>query len=236
MKKELVFKYYQDYKLYTFPLVITLSSLILIVFVIYPQLTKLIGNHKEEGSIETKSKFLEAKVQALESYDQEDLKNKVNVVLDTYPTDKDYITVLGLLNNLSAQSGFSVASMSVGSNAAKNTNSQSYTIKLDIMGPANSIPILLSKIESSSRLMKINNVEVVLGRDNKPSTITLSVDVLYSSAPKEFGSIDSTAPELSQKEEEIIVRLAQVASTSRSKSSQVETAQPGPRGKANPFE
>ncbi len=235
MKKDLILKYYQDYKLYIFPIIVALSSLILIVFVIYPQIISFVNNNRVQGQIVTKSNLLEAKAQTLESYDEQDLRNKVNVVLDTYPTGKDYISALSLLNNIITQAGFSIVSMTVGSTSVKNTNSQSYNINLDISGPAELIPVLLNNIENSPRLMKVNNVEAVLGKD-RVSTVSMTAEVFYSSVPKDFGGIETPVSELSQKEEEIIVKLAQAANSSRSTPSETGTTELGPRGKANPFE
>lgn len=233
MKKDVILKYYQKYKLYIFPTVVALSSLILIIFVIYPQTAKLIANQKVEGDIRSKSNFLEVKAQTLESYDPEDLNKQVNFTLNAYPTEKDFIPALSLLQNLISQSGFSSISTSFGAASVKSANTQSYSIKLDLLGPLSFLQDLLNNIEDSPRLMRISNVEAVGGGDRKVANISLEVEVLYSSAPTEFGSIDSPLPELSQKDQEVIVKLARLGTVVNPL--QI-TPQLGPRGKVNPFE
>jgi len=113
IKKEQALKFYLSYKEYVFSAVVVLSSLILIIFVIYPQTSKLLSNRKVEEDVNQRSKFLEAKAQTLESYDQEDLNLKVGKVLSAYPVDKDLVAAVSLLQNFIAQSGFSIISLEI---------------------------------------------------------------------------------------------------------------------------
>lgn len=233
MKKEAILQLYQTYRLYIFPAIVALSSLVLIIFVIYPQTIKLVTNQKVEGEILDKSKLLVAKAEALENYDPTDLSQKVDIAINSYPVDKDFVSALGILQNLTSQAGFSIITMSLGSGSIKIPNTQAYNIKLDVLGPGSLLPVLLSNIESSSRLMRMSSIEVTLGKDSKATIISLNVDVLYSSAPQAFGSVDSPLPELSEQDQEVIVKLARVGTSA---SSHQITSQLGSRGKANPFE
>lgn len=233
MKKEAILQLYQTYRLYIFPAIVALSSLVLIVFVIYPQTIKLFTNQKIEGEILDKSKLLAAKAQALENYNPTDLSQKVDIAISSYPVDKDFVSALGVLQNSTSQTGFSIITMSLGPASSRNSNTQAYNIKLDVLGPGSLLPVLLSNIESSYRLMRVSNIEATLGKDSKATTISLNIDVLYSSAPQTFGSVDSPLPELSQQDEEVIAKLARTVTPVNS---QQITPKLGPRGKANPFE
>ncbi len=234
MKKEEVKKIYLRYRLYIFPAVVAISSLILVVFVIYPQIISLIKNQEVEKNILGKSKLLEVKAQTLESYDMGDLSRKVGFALGSYPTDKDSVYALGVLQKVIAQLGFNIVSISLASSGIKNTTSQSYSFKLEILGPVSLLPSLLSSIENSPRLMRVSGVEIGGASTTQQGVnISLAIDMLYASAPAGFGSIDSPLPSLSEKDEEIIAKLSRVENSSL----QTQTpAQFGPRGKANPFE
>lgn len=233
MKKEEFEKFYSKYKLYIFPSVVALSSLILIVFVIFPQMTKLIANQRVEKEIQNKSKLLEVKAKELETYDLSELDRKVNFAVGSLPTDRDSVYAMGLLQRLISQFGFTTVSMSLGSGFSKNANTQSYNFNVDLVGPINLLPSLLSNIENSPRLMKVNSVDVGVALGSSGGSVSLSVDVLYAAAPQGFGTVDSPLPSLSEKDEEIITRLARSGvSTPES-----QAATPiGARGKANPFE
>lgn len=228
--------FYQNYRLYIFPSLIALSSLMLIIFVIYPQTIKLITNQKTGEEIANKSKLLEVKAQALESYDPEDLQLKVDFVLGSYPTEKDFVFALGLLQDLTAKSGFDTISMSLGGSIQTGASNQSFSIKLDVLGSAESLPKLLNNIENSPRLMRVSSMETNAGKSLKDLTITLSVDVLYASAPTSLGSADSPISELSNEEEKVVAKLIARGGISAGTELSKLTPQLGPRGKENPFE
>lgn len=237
-------KFYQTYKLYIFPIVVVLSSLILIIFILYPQTISLLENQKEKTKMTDRSKFLDIKVQALEGYDLDQLNRKVNSALNAYPSDKDFVVGMGLLQDLISQSGYNVISIRQGSGSLKSSNVQSYGLNLEIIGPQALLPILINKIESLPRLMRVDSLEIASGRDAQATTISLNINALYSNAPADFGTIDSTLPELTQKDEEVLVRLAKTGSSFVESAGQpgglgqfdIPASQLGPRGKENPFE
>lgn len=234
MSKETVSKFYLTYRLYIFPAVVALSSLILIIFVIYPQINKLIVNQKVEGDLKIRSAFLETKVQALESYDEDDLSRKVNYALNVYPSERDFGNILGLVKGVTSRSGFSIVSANFGESSTKLSGSQSYVLKMEVLGSRSLLSLLLSNIEDSGRIMKVSSVETSSSRDLQTVNVILGVDILYAAIPGGFGTVDSPLPKFTQKDEELIAKLA--ASAPQAPSLPVVSTKPGPRGKANPFE
>lgn len=232
MRKEELLKFYDKFKLYIFPAVVALSSMVLIILIIYPQTAKLLSNQKKALEISQKAKFLEDKAEKLESYNADDLNFKVNYVLGAYPVDKDYVTALKILQNIVAQSGFSIVSLSLGSSGINNEQAQSFSLKLDVLGPSSQLPTFLGNIEGSYRLMRVSSMETSSGKD-AVLTVALSIEVLYSAPPGGFGSVDSPLPQLSEEEEKILSKLATVG---RAISQEQSASQLAPRGKPNPFE
>lgn len=231
MKKEAVIKFYLRYKLYIFPAIVALSSLFLIIFAIYPQTVKLIDNQKIAGDLTNKSNFLETKALALESYDEKDLSQKVGVALNAFPTDKDYGNILGLLQGLTAQFGFTISAITVSTTSGKLENASSFEMKLEIRGPKALFQNLLANLESSPRIMRVKGIDVSSLQASEALGATIAVEVLYASIPQSFGLVDSPLPSLSQKDEELLAALSRTALTASS-----SAAQPSQRGKANPFE
>lgn len=230
MKKENILRFYLNFRLYIFPTVVALSSLILIVFIIFPQTVKLITNQKVANDLIEKSKFLEAKASTLESLDDADLSQKVEYVLLAYPTDRDFGNVVGLLQTVANQNGFSIATLSV-SQGADLESAQKYIVKLESLGPENLLALFIKAIESQARIMKVNRIEISSGRGGGIINTSLEVEVFYAQAPKSFGGADSPLPQLSGEDEAII---AQIATFGITKPPQPVTSQP--RGKADPFE
>lgn len=231
MKKEDLSHFYSIQRARIFPVVVALSSLFLIIFVIYPQVIKLISNQEAMGNLSRRSQFLDTKVAALQSYDSEDLSYKLGIILVTLPPEKDFGNILGLLQQLTAKFGFITNSISFGSNADKAASISNFGVKLNIKGSKAMFQTLLDDFESSPRLIRVSSIEVSSKQGSQVFDSSLALEALYSQLPKDFGGIDSPLPELSQKDEELILRLKGLDQTV-STSSAVES----PRGKSNPFE
>lgn len=228
MKKEVLQKFYLNYRLYLFPIVVALSSLILIGFVIYPQTVKLISDSKLEADLKSRSKLMEAKAQTLDNYDEADLARKVDSLLAVYPQEKDFTNIIGLLQRLMAEKGFKIVSLGLGQSTAE-AASQSYNVKLEILGPKALLPNLVTNIEASTRIMRVSSIEINFTPQANIISGFLGIEVPGSSLPSTFGTVSSPLPILSSQEEELIIKLA----------SQVSVKPPValvPRGKANPFE
>lgn len=230
MKKNKLKDIYLAHQLYIFPAVIIFSSLVLICLVIYPQTLKLINNFQTEGQLNSKFESLEGKAKALESVDEEDLNDKLALALNIYPSDRDFSSVVGVLQNIISRSGFTIISLHLGGNSDQSKSSDSfYNINLEIMGPKSLLSSLVSGIETSSRIMRVNSVEISNAQANENVNLGLAVKVYYQTLPDTFGSVDSQLPILTEKDEAVLARLATVQITSPSVFSV-------PKGKANPFE
>ena len=233
MKKDNLIKFYAKYRLYIFPSVVVLSSLILIIFVIFPQIVKLLDNQKALGELTNKSKFLDIKVAALEGYNNEDLSRQVGFVMSSLPADKDFGNTLGLLQQAISQAGYSINSVSFGNTAGKVGNANSYEVRIEIKGSKATFQTLLDSLENLRRLVRISVIEITSNQITQTLDVSLVVEVLYSPIPQSFGSVDSPLPQISQKDQELLARLAAGANAVVSSPSATVGL---PRGKANPFE
>ncbi len=233
MKKEEVIKFYINFRLYIFPAVVALSSLFLIISVIFPQVVKLLENQKAIGELTNKSKFLDTKVVALESYNSEDLSRKVGFALSSLPADRDFGNILGLLQQAISQAGYTINSVSFGSATGKVGTSSSYEVKMEIKGSKITFQTLLNNLENLIRLVRVSSIDISTNQLTQALDIALVVEVLYSPIPQSFGSVDSPLPQISQKDEELLARLAVGANVIVSSPSATLGL---PRGKSNPFE
>lgn len=232
MKKDIV-KFYSEYRIYIFPAIVALSSLFLIVFAIYPQTMQLIDGQKTASELINRSKFLDIKVAALESYDERDLSRKVGFVLNSLPAEKDYGNILTLLQQIVLQSGFSMTSVSVGNSAGKVGNVDSFEVKLDLIGSQGLLQTLLDNFDSSPRLVRIKSIDVSSNQSQQNIEVSLALQILYSALPQNFGKTDSPLLELNQKDEELISTLERSSGVMQGLSGDSSGS---PRGKPNPFE
>ncbi|MBI2314643.1 hypothetical protein HYU93_01095 [Candidatus Daviesbacteria bacterium] len=237
MKKEELLKFYQAYKLFIFPAVVALSSLFLIVFAIIPQTTKLLDNQKVASDLLNKSKFLETKASILEDYSNNDLSQQVENTLSVFPQEKDFGNILGLLQQLTAQSGFSVVSISLGESGSKLAETNSYSVKLQVKGVKVLFQTLLNNLDNSLRLIRVSSIDVSTNQAFQTIDASLTLDALYSSVPQSFGTVDAPLSQLTQQEEGLLASLASTVEAERGSSTVQPVEQPvSPRGKSNPFE
>lgn len=218
--------------MYIFPIIIILSCFILIFFIIFPQIKELISNVRLEKQLKSRQGLLEAKAQVLENLNEQDLSVKVGSVLTSYPAEKDFATVIGLIQQLAAQSGFSLTTLSLGSASAKYGDSQSYGVKVETVGPKNLLANFINSVEDTPRIMRVATLEVATTRDANIVNVALEIQILFGSLPQTFGTVDSPLPQLTAKDEELIAKLT--AQTPVAAPAQPVTL--SPRGKANPFE
>lgn len=237
MTKEGFLKFYLEFRLYIFPIVVAVSSLILIFVVIYPTTVRLINNQKLQKQMLSQSAFLETKAATLEKLDQSDLSKKVSYALVSYPTEPDYSNILGLLQQIANKNGFSVTTLSISNSNNVIGGVQKYNVKLEAIGGKDLLPRLITSIESSTRIMKVKDIAVSPGKDINSITLSMEVEVLYSAIPTSLGGPDSPLPQLSDKDQQLLTTLAIFSNSATRVVAATQSASPSsPRGKANPFE
>ncbi len=231
MKNQDIFVFYNTYKLYIFPTIVALSCLVLVIFVIFPQINVLIGNNKAEKDLFARSKVMEAKANDLETFDDGKLNQDLSVALTVYPTERDYAQVLGLLQRIAGAFGFTVLSGQLGQAGDKSSNT-AYSIKLEISGSRTNFAKMLSIIENSPRVLRVSGIDLG-SRGGSDSVVgTLNIDVYYSPIPTNLGNIDSPLPRLSDKEQSLLSSLSQNSSNT----SAVQPPVTSTRGKIDIFQ
>lgn len=230
MNKESFAKFYQKYKLLIFPLVVALSCLILIIFVLIPQIGVFLKNSRSQQEFSARSQFLDAKVAALENLNEPELLNRVSYVLASLPREKDFASTIALLQKITAESGYVIASLTFGTGEGKGAGGQSFGVRMEVVGPKTLLGSLLSSIEVSSRLMKISSMEISSGKEVDIVTVNLALEALFAPMPATLGSIDTPLPEISAGEEELLSKLSSTAA------SQPQPLSATQIGKTDPFE
>jgi len=234
MKKEALIKMYLKYQLIIFPVLIILASLILIIFVIFPQIAKLISNNQQLGRMNQSLTSLEVKAQQLDTLDEAEIGRKLSISLTALPKDQDFVQTVGVIQSIVSLSSFSLASLQFGQSPPGNLGASAFAVKVEVSGPKIALPQLLESIESSQRVMKVTSLEVATTPSGDIVNVSMSIIAFYSSIPQSLGAIDAPLPKLTEEDEKLIATLAKTTSTVV-----VFEATPvtfGPRGKEDPFE
>ena len=238
MKKEKVVDFYLKYKLVIYPFAVGFVSIVLILFIIIPQLRGYL-NSKEDGQVtQNRLKILESKAAELESISDEDLTRRLRSAIAALPVEKDYTVIIGLLQKMSAEAGINLKSVVLDTGGSKDVEggASNFSVKIDSTSTKFSFDEFLRRIDNASAVLKIGSLTTDLAIDDSVSA-SLVLDVYYSPTPKILGSVDSPLQTLTEEEEALAVKLS--ASLAIAPVSSGVSEQPVnilPRGKSNPFE
>lgn len=238
MLKQTLADFYSKYKVIIYPFVVGVASLSLIILVILPQIRGYFNSKEDEKLMQNRLKSLEIKAEELEAIPEESLRRRVLSATVALPSEKDYTSIIGLLQRLTAEAGVNLESVTLDSGGVKETTgASSFGVKIDVSAGSSSFDEFLKKIESSPAVLKIGSLTTDASVENVISG-SLVIDVFYSPAPKALGSVDSPLPKLTEEEEvlaqELVSSIAIAPAVSTTTSEQ--PAKLPPRGKANPFE
>lgn len=249
MKKEALVKFYSLNKLVIFPVLVALASATLIILVIFPQIKGYFKGQDDIKVTQEKVKVLGVKASELQNIPEADLKSKLQTAAQALPEEKDYTTVIGILQRLAASSGVSLASVNLEGGGGKGVPGvSSFGVKASITGSRLGFDEFVKAVQNAPILMKISAISVDTSGGQDSVAVSLALSVYYSPTPKSLGGIDSPLPKLTEDEEKLAAKLASnVGSTSVVT---IPVTGPGeqpkigeeppkvllPRGKENPFE
>ena len=214
-----------NYKTLIYPSAVGLASLIIIIFVIVPQLQSFLSGQDDLKLKQARLNTLEVKAKELESFDQDAYTEKLLNAFYYLPVDKDYSNIIGIFRELTASAGMSLTSLHPGSATAES----SYLVKADIVGQVSSLGAMLEAIEKSPRVMKLESVETSTSTSGLLNA-TLTVSVYYASPPQSLGAVDAPLPKLTEGDQVVLSSL--IPPSAQSSSTTIIL----PSGKSNPFE
>jgi Tfp pilus assembly protein PilO len=225
---------YNKYKLLLFPLFIGFAGLLVIIFVIIPQVQDYFKGQEQINELAKRQSILEAKAKALESVNKDEVDSKLTVVLVALPIDKDYPGIIGLIQKLVADNGLTLTNLQIGSGANANSSGVlNYSLKVETSGPKDGFNKLVPILEKASRIVKIGSIEFTpLGLKGDLSA-NFTLEAYYGPIPSSVGAVDAPLPQLTAEDEKLLSTLAQSASLGKGT---FEGEPLLPRGKANPFE
>ncbi|MBI2601187.1 type 4a pilus biogenesis protein PilO [Candidatus Daviesbacteria bacterium] len=194
-------------------------------------MTKFLTNSKTESELVNKLKNMEVKADELEQLSNRDLSKDVNVALFAYPSEKDYGQVIGLVQRITAQSGFNISNFQFNDISEAAQFGSAYGIKLEVLGAKDRLSELIEKLEAPPRLLKVRTLGINSGADNTIVTAVISLHAYYSDLSKNAKVLpDQPLSKLSDTDEGVLRELSRYDVLSGSSNLYK------PHGKVNPFE
>ncbi len=236
MKK--VSEIYLKYKQIIWPMTIGLLSLLLIVFVIVPQIRLFLETRGKISETTSRLQNLNSKIQQLQNVDSSNLKDGVAVALNSLPEGQEPSSAFGVIQKIAASSGVNLTTL--GFSPAKSSlvpGASSYAVRAQVLATKETLAIFLKNLTQSSVSMSISGFQISSSEKADTLDASLQIDIFYAPSPKSIGAIDAPLVDLTPDERQIIASLQRPIAAIAT-SSAVTTSGPSilvPRGKPDPF-
>lgn len=218
------------YRNFLIPALSFLICLILIIFVIIPQIQEYLSYRAEEQSLRERILQLTQKKQTLDSIDVELYKSNLEIALNILPSDKNIPGAVGDLLILLSANRLRLVAVSLGGDKAL-YNSKALLVKIETNGDPRSINNFLTSTGDSIRLMRVGRIETSSGNDN---TVSASFDVaaFYEPIPTVSSALDAKVSLPADEDLELIKKVQAELETSIN----TEATGSSPLGKDNLFQ
>lgn len=158
LKEQLKEKYHQ-YQFLIWPLCSGLASIIILVFVVIPQLLNYFHIKSEIFSLDTRVNTLEAKASELLNIDDEKNRRDLVLAFNLLPPEGDVPQIFVLLQGILNQSGVILKNISFNtSSGASATTEESFKVHLAVSGTLPLIKNFLVKIGEAPMIFQIEAI------------------------------------------------------------------------------
>ncbi len=232
-------EFYLKYRFIIWPAIVGISTILILVLVIIPQLLTYLKVRDQISQTKNKSQSLEEKASALEGINSLLTQKDLKVVFSVLPVDQDVPKAMMILQEMITTSGLELRSTAFGSSRTVDPKQDKNSFKLNITvaGPINLLRDFLIKLQNSSRLFQVESIGVTFQKNQGVIEAEIPLSVYYQPSLGEIGKSDQPLPKLSDQNKELLAKLYQtVEQTNLSFDNIDATASSIPLGKADPFQ
>ncbi len=223
-------KYLQKYQLYIIPLIGLLITILLLIFLIIPQIQKLSKANEDLALLSQQQELLNKKITDLQQVNVEDIKNKYQISQLALPADKNIPSAVSQFQQIATQNNVELTSLGIApGNPSGGTDYLLF--KVEISGNLNQISVFLNSIKEGPRIMKVSSIEISGGLEGTYQA-SVSVFVYYQPAQNTLGNLEDPVTPLTPADQALLDDINNKSKTY----SFLENGTSVPRGKLNPFD
>ncbi len=231
----------RKYRFFGWPLLSIEVSLLLLIFLIIPQIIAFFNTNKLISDTQQRVNSLNTKAQTLASIKTDEYQSNLNLALAVLPENRDIPTAIGQVQTVVGESGLQLGSVSFAGNSSGGANSgtagsgssaQSYEIKIEVLGSPNQLNALFSNFNNGPEIMKLNGLGITSsGKGLLDASLTLSS--YYQGPPAVLGDVEKPIEGMTPQEIDLLTKIQKQVPPSIVTSSSINLP---PRGKPNPFQ
>jgi Tfp pilus assembly protein PilO len=195
-------------KLIIIPILVGVSSVIIIVFVIIPQVLGYFNVKTEIASSQSRLSILEAKAQDLNKLDEDETQQGLQVVSTLLPEDADIAGVIADIQGIASRSNLEVSHVGYLSTQSTGDKKNNFQIEVKLSGPIPNVRTFLLSLQSFPRVIQVDNIIVQSSTQAVESTISLTV---FYSTDKSIASasLDQPITPLTDSQKKVLAQLAE---------------------------
>ena len=172
------------------------------------------------SSLKEDNAKLIGKAEILESYDEQDLKQKLSLVLSAVPGNKGLPGLFSTVEKVAKTAGVTLLNMSVTGGTIASISAQKQSAAEQKVG-SRTIPFMVTVVGTSAsmqkfitlaprvrRLMRIRSFSTLFSKNDVPITVTLSMNAFYEPFVTSLGGASSVLTALSASELALIEQLS----------------------------
>ena len=227
----------ESFELYLIPGVIFAFVVVFGLLVLRPKVKEIFETQSRLDREELRLSRLTNKVDDLESLDQAELQEKVELTTKAVPLEKNVPKILIMMKNMSADHNVEIKQISVSpgelaSESAKPKNEAYLSLNFEISTSADleSLKDYLAELQQVLPVMTIKEIDFKGGLVESVLTIGFPLDTPFLAPPEELQSMEKPLTRISEEEQDIYEKL-----TEFKQDYFLEKIEPVQTGKKNPF-
>lgn len=194
------------YRTFLVPIISFLVCIILILFIIIPQIQDYLRSQSEEESLNGRIFQLTQKREVLESIDTDLYKSNLEMAMRVLPSDQDIPGAVGDLLVLLSSNRLRLVGISFSGGDFSLYGSKALVIKIDTEGDADSMKSFLSNMGDSIRIMRVGRIETS-GDSTGGIIVSFDVAAFYDPIPVVSNSLDAPVALPTKEDLEFIKRI-----------------------------
>jgi hypothetical protein len=227
------------------PILVGVSSIIVVLFVLVPQITQYLSTSKQLATNQTRLGVLQAKAKELEAIDPEVYSQNLKLLLQALPQEAEEPQAVLVVQDIVNKSNMTLEDIQIGGPGAKSGNSETsgnkgasqanISVTVTLLGSTTALQNFMKLANESPRVLQINVVDMQLSSvqttlDSVEATV--SMNVYYEAVKSQVGSVDAQLPQLTKDDQDFLLELAK-----RQQISNIDQSLKNVQsGKQNPFE
>lgn len=223
---------YYKYKVFLVPVLAGIISLLVTVFIIFPQTMEYFKQKDKLAELMGRIGILNSKAEELGNIDSETRKKDLAITLTVLPTDKNVPQSMSVLQDLINKSNLVLKSTTY-SPSSRGSGKNGFALTVSVVGSLTSIKNFMSELQSAARIFKVESAILTFQGAGSLIEADIPLTVYYEPVPKTLINLDASVPKINSDDEELINNLSKSITQFDTITS---TGSSVPVGKTDPFE